>query len=154
MPSVKGPAMSAVIVVFVVWFGLVAVIDAVIIARAERWRTPAAAAKARRRWATAVDDVMPTLGRGVTGAIALLAMWSVVIIVGWLLGVGAHHIEGKVDHPAFNWWQDHYLSGSWHDAWWKLTNIGSPGVTQATHLAGMGCCAAVHPAAPVVGAVE
>ena len=122
--------MSAVIVVFVVWFGLVAVIDAVIIARAERWRAPAWAGKARRRWATAVDDVMPTLTRGVTAAIALLAMWSVVIIVGLVMGIIAHRLQGPIDEPGFRWWNSHHLGGAWHDIWWKLTNIGMPRLTQ------------------------
>ncbi len=124
--------MSPVIVVFVVWFALVAVIDAVIIARAERWRAPAWAGKARRRWATAVDDVMPTLTRGVTAAIALLAMWSVVIIVGLVMGIIAHRLQGPIDEPGFRWWNSHHLGGAWHDVWWKLTNIGMPGSPRAS----------------------
>jgi hypothetical protein len=126
--------LSAVVTVFFVWFTAVVVLGVIAIALADRMHVPVGLARLRIRAVTAIDTAAGVLGRAVVSAVIALAGWSIVIIVGWLLGLGAHRIEGAIDRPAFNWWQDHYLRGTWHTVWWKLTNIGSPNLTQAVAL--------------------
>jgi hypothetical protein len=41
----------------------------------------------------------------------------------------AHRLESAVDRPAFRWWQEHHLGGTWSSTWLKLTNIGDPRLT-------------------------
>lgn len=117
--------MSAVIVVCVVWFGLVAVLGACGIARAAR---PAGAPRWRRvrsRAEAGADASIAAIGRVATSTVVLLAAWSVVVIVGCLLGIGAHRLQSSVDLPALHWWQRNQLGGPWAHAWRDLTNIGS-----------------------------
>jgi hypothetical protein len=79
---------------------------------------------------------MPAVGRGMTAAAVFLAVWSVIIIAGLILGIIAHRLQGAIDEPAFRWWQSHHLGGAWHDVWWRLTNIGKPRLTQGLAAAG------------------
>ncbi|HET6876612.1 MAG TPA: hypothetical protein VFH38_03705 [Jatrophihabitans sp.] len=136
--------MADVIVVFLVWFAVVALLCAVAIARADRWRAPRWAHSLGARLAAYGRGSVATIGRPATGIVVALAGWSVVIIAGWLLGVAAHRLQNAVDWPCFHWWQDHYLTGSWHRVWWTLTNIGSPTVTQILTVAGAVLLAALY----------
>lgn len=122
--------MSAVIVVFVVWFAIVAVLGAVVIAAAPRITAPAWWRRVRTRGTAAIEASVGSVGRIATALALAFAMWSVTIIVGWILGRAAFGLQSPLDWPAFHWWQQRHLSGSWHDAWWKLTNVGSPKITQ------------------------
>jgi hypothetical protein len=123
--------MAAVIVVFLAWFAVLAVIGAVSLALCDRFLAPAWVGRVRARFDRSLDQVLPCAGRLVTTTVVLLAGWSVVIIAGWFLGLWAHRLQGLIDEPAFRWWQRNHLQGRWHDVWWKLTDIGSPPVTQA-----------------------
>lgn len=136
--------MAPVVVVFFVWFAVVLVAGAVAIAYAERVHAPAWGRRLSTKMSDLADMSAGAIGRIGTGAIVVLAGWSMVIIAGWLLGEAAHKLEPTIDKPSFNWWQDHYLTGSWHGAWWKLTDIGSPPVTQIMTLAGAALLAVLY----------
>jgi len=126
--------MSAAIVVFVVWFAVIGVVGAIAVSRAHRPAQTARSVRAVTRYFRAVDAVIPVVGRVVAALTVWLALWSVVIIVGWLLGLWAHRLQGVVDEPTFRWWSSHYVDGAWHHLWRTLTNIGSPRVTQGLTL--------------------
>jgi len=136
--------MAAVIIVFSVWLALLVVAAAVALAIAPRVHAAAWMYRLRSRTAAVADVAVGQVGRVAAGAIALLAGWSVVIIIGWPLGLVAHRLEHAVDRPFFRWWQDHHLGGAWNRAWWDLTNIGSPTVTQILALAGAVLTAALY----------
>ena len=119
----------AVVVVFLAWTALVVVLGAVAVAAAPRLVTPGSLRAARSRASEAIGASIAAVGRVGTGAALALAMWSVVIILGWVLGIAAGHLEDSVDRPAFRWWRDHHLGGTWSTVWWKLTDIGAPDVT-------------------------
>lgn len=136
--------MAAVIIVFSVWLALLVVVAAVAIAIVPRMHTAAWMHRLRVRGGAAADTAVAQFGRVGAGAIALFAAWSVVIIIGWLLGLAAHRLEHAVDRPFFTWWQDHHLGGAWHHAWIDLTNIGSPTVTQILALVGAALTAALY----------
>jgi hypothetical protein len=73
---------------------------------------------ATREWGTLIPAVT-LLFTGVTAIIA----------IEWLAGLGAHAVQDVVDWPIFRWTQAHQNAG-WTATWWKLTQIGSPTVTQ------------------------
>jgi hypothetical protein len=127
--------LSAVIVVFVVWFAALAVAAFAVIASAERFHAPRWFDRTRTRYYSAVDASMATVGRIPTAVTVFLAGWATLIIVGCVLGEGAHRLQGVVDKPALNWWQSHHLNGTWSDIWWQLTNIGQPRLDQGIALA-------------------
>ncbi len=128
--------MSAVVVVFVVWFAVVLAGSALLIAYAERVHAPRWARAVSRKFTATTQAALPPGGRIPVALTVLLALWSIVIIFGWLLGLWAHRLQGVIDEPSFRWWQNHYLTGTWHTIWWKLTNIGSPRVTQGLAVLG------------------
>lgn len=136
--------MSAVIVVFVVWFAIVLACSAVVIMTASRWSMPAWAAQLRERFTAAAEGAGTSVGRPAAAVTVLLAGWAAIVLVCWGLGVVAHKLEHAVDRPQFRWWQSHHLSGSWSRAWWDLTNIGSPNVTQAIAVIGALVLAGVY----------
>jgi len=126
--------LSAVIVVFVIWFAALAVAAFAAIASADRLHTPRWVDRTRTRYYAAVDGSMGAVGRIPTAVTVFLAGWAALIIIGCLLGEGAHRLQGVIDEPAFNWWQSHHLSGTWSDVWWQLTNIGKPRLDQGIAL--------------------
>lgn len=130
------PAVTAVVVVFVVWFAIVIVAGALSVALAPRLRAPGWLCAARTRVAAATSASNAAVGRIVTGSVLALFGWSVVLISGWLLGMLAHQLQPSIDWPSFHWWQEHYRTGTWHKVWWKLTNVGSPTVTQVLTVVG------------------
>ena len=136
--------MSAVVVVFVVWFAVVLVGGALLIACADRMHIPRWARALAGRFTATTRAAVPAGGRIPVALTVLLALWSIVIIFGWLLGLWAHRLQGVIDEPSFRWWHSHYLTGTWHTIWWKLTNIGSPRVTQGIDLAGAVVLAVIY----------
>lgn len=128
--------MDAVIVVCVVWFAVVLAMGAYAIAVAPRVRAPGWLRALRGRVGGAMDGSSESIGRYGTGVVLALAMWSVVIIAGWWLGLLAHKLQNAIDWPAFHWWQNRHLGGSWSSFWWTLTDIGAPRVTQGMALGG------------------
>lgn len=128
--------MSAVVLVFFVWFALVAAIGAFAIATAPQVRAPDWLRTVRIRVSNAMDATNAAVGRGTTAIVLWLAGWSFIIIVGWWLGLAAHRLQSTIDWPAFHWWQHHHLGGSWSRFWWTLTDIGAPRVTQGMALGG------------------
>jgi hypothetical protein len=121
--------MTPVIVVFVLWFAVVAAFGLVAIAVAPHVTARAWLCNLRQRAAQATSASNAAVGRVATASLLALAMWSVVLIVGWLLGLAAHRLESAVDRPAFRWWQEHHLGGTWSSTWSKLTDIGQPRLT-------------------------
>jgi len=128
--------MSPVVIVFLIWSAVIAVLGVAAIAVAPRLTAPRWLRDARRRASGAIDASAAVLGRVGTSAALALAMWSVVIILGWVLGIAARHLQHSVDWPAFHWWQNHHLGGTWSDIWRKLTNIGDPKLTFVLALCG------------------
>lgn len=129
--------MSAVIVVFLIWFGIVAVAGLAVVLAAPRLGTPRWFERVRTKYYASIDATIPAAGRVLTTAAVLLALWSVVIILGLIMGIIAHRLQGAIDEPAFRWWDSHHLhGGAWYTVWWKLTNIGMPRLTQGLALAG------------------
>ena len=122
--------MSAVISVFVAWMTAVLLIGVLAVVAAPRMHMPDRLLLVGRRMRAAVDGSATAMGRPATSIVVLLACWALVVIVGSLLGIAAHRLQGAVDEPALRWWQSHHLSGSWTTLWEKLTKIGSPTITQ------------------------
>lgn len=128
--------MSAVIVVFLIWFGVVAVAGFAAVLTAPRRQTPRWFERARTKYYASIDAAIPPAGRLLTAVGVLLALWSAVIIIGLIMGIIAHRLQGAIDEPAFRWWDSHHLHGTWYTVWWKLTDIGMPRLTQGLALAG------------------
>jgi hypothetical protein len=94
----------------------------------DRWGRPDR--KRRLARVTPVLDVaLREWGAVIPAMVLLLAGVASVVAVTWVAGIGAHAIQGGVDWPVFRWFQAHQTK-SWTDAWWKLTNVGSPVITQ------------------------
>jgi hypothetical protein len=89
------------------------------------------AGRARRT----LDTCYAELGAVLSAIIAVLAGVAATIGIMWILGKVAHAIEGGVDEPVWRWFGDHQNQG-WTDAWWKITNMGSPTVTQRLTMLG------------------
>lgn len=97
---------------------------------------PGWAARARSsHWRRALDVCIDELTAVVPAGLVLLAGVTATVTVCWLLGLGAHAIQDAVDWPVFRWFEAHQNQG-WTDVWWKLTDIGSPMVTQALAVVG------------------
>lgn len=77
----------------------------------------------------ALDACIDELTGLVPAALIVLAGVTATVALCWVLGLGAHAVQGSVDWPVFRWFERHQNEG-WTDVWWKLTNIGSPMVTQ------------------------
>ena len=120
--------MNPVIVVCAVWFAAVLVGGGWLAAHPAR--RPAGLAAVGVRVEEAVDQGLRSLRRLPTTAIAYFAGVGVILAVCWPLGLMAHGLESAVDWPVFRWTQAHQVAGSWHDLWWKLTNIGKPRIVQ------------------------
>jgi PAP2 superfamily len=140
--------MAAVIVVFVVWFAAIALLGLLAVAAASRVSSPRWLRGLRRRSAQAIDASIAAVGRVATAVAVALAMWSAVIILGWLLGIAAHHLEDSIDRPAFHWWQRRQVGGTWSDVWWKLTDVGAPRVTLGLAIGGALLTAALYARRP------
>lgn len=136
--------MAPVVVVWLVWLMAVAGSGLLLVVFALRMSIPAALRRGLKRGGDAVDGAIPAVGRTSVAVVLLLASWAIIIVIGWLLGLGAHRLQGAVDEPTFRWWRDHYLSGAWHDVWWRLTDIGSPHVTQGLTVAAAAVFALVY----------
>lgn len=121
--------MSAVVTVWIVWIVVVLALAALAVATCPRWRMPRWWGGVHDRVAPVVEASLTNLGRGPTAALVYLAGAAAVLLVGWPLGLLAHALQGGVDEPAFDWFASRRL-GWWSDIWTKLTQIGSPSITQ------------------------
>lgn len=88
-----------------------------------------AQAQGHGRIARVLDVAIREWGALLPALVVLLAGYSTTVAVEWVAGRGAHALQGSVDWPVFRWTQAHQTTG-WTDVWWKLTQIGSPTVTQ------------------------
>jgi len=121
--------MSAVVIVWLVWIIVVLALAALAIVTCPRWGMPRWWGVVHARVAPVVEASLTNLGRGPTAALVYLAGAAAVLLVGWPLGLLAHALQGGVDEPAFHWFAGHRL-GWWSDIWTRLTQIGSPSITQ------------------------
>jgi PAP2 superfamily len=128
--------MSAVISVFVIWMAAVLLLGLVALVTVPRMHMPNRVRLLGRRMRAGADGSAGAMGRPATATVVLLACWAVVIIVGSLLGILAHRLQGAVAEPALRWWQSNHLGGPWMTFWERATNIGSPTITQAFTYAG------------------
>lgn len=122
--------MSAVKVVFLVWFASVFVLGvsaAVVLPRVKRGRRLLAVSGDVR---AVLDEGIERFGRIVTAAVIWLAGAALTVVLCWWAGKLAHSLQDSVDWPVFRWWQARRDAG-WSDIWLKLTNIGMPRLTQA-----------------------
>ncbi|GAB3858911.1 hypothetical protein GCM10028801_19510 [Nocardioides maradonensis] len=76
-----------------------------------------------------LDASVRNLGRGPTAVLVYLLGAAAVMLVGWPAGLLAHAVQGAVDEPAFRWFDERRL-GWWSHIWLRLTQIGSPTITQ------------------------
>lgn len=83
------------------------------------------AGRARRTLDTCLTELGPVL----PALIVVLAGISFTVASMWVLGKGAHALQGRVDWPVWRWFGAHQNAG-WTDAWWHITSMGSPVVTQ------------------------
>ena len=128
--------MSASVVVFFVWFVLVALIGAACIVTAPRWHLGRRAAGKLADAGEVVELSLGRLGRAWTTGVAYLAGAGFVIAIGWIVGKSAGASQNAVDWPAFRWFESHRVGGEWDQVWHTLTNIGMPRLTQAFAAAG------------------
>jgi len=127
-------SMQAVVVVWVVWILVVLAASAAAVLLCPRWAAPAAWVALRGRITPVVRVSVRHLGRAPTAAIVYLAGAAAVLAILWPVGLLAHALQGAVDEPAFRWFDERRL-GWWSDIWLKLTNIGSPTITQEVTVA-------------------
>lgn len=107
-----------------------------IAARAVARRAPSitgsqAAARVRRTLEASGAEV----GSVLTAVVTVLAGLAATITLMWVLGAGAHRLEGAVDRPVWRWFGEHQNQG-WTNAWWHITNMGSPTITQQLAIIG------------------
>ena len=116
------------------WAGVVAIVlvpTAVLLgARAVAHRASAVAgSEIAGRSRRTLDAGMAEFGPILPAVVAVLAGVSATIGIMWVLGKGAHKIQGGVDWPVWRW-LGHHQNVEWTNAWWHITNMGSPLVTQ------------------------
>ena len=121
--------MKPAITLWVIMFGVWAVLAAILIAAAGRVEMPTGLRRLGRRLGAAGDGAIEQLGRPAVVLIAVLAWEALMVIVFFGLGKFAKALEPHVDEPVFAWFQARQIPW-WSDIWWKITNIGSPTVTQ------------------------
>lgn len=121
--------MHAVVVVWVVWIVVVLALAAAAVVLAPRLHAPRRWAALRSAVTPVVEESVTRFGRVPTAVLIYLLGAATIVAVCWPLGLLAHALQGTVDEPAFSWFQGRQL-GNWSDVWWKLTNIGSPALTQ------------------------
>lgn len=114
---------------------LVPSLAAVAASRLYPWLTSETRTRGSGRVARVIDVAIEEWGGLRTALVLLLAGAAVIVAVEWVAGKGAHAVQGVVDWPVFRWTQAHQTAG-WTDAWWKLTQIGSPTTTQRLVVAG------------------
>ncbi len=117
------------ILVCAVLLGSVAGLGAMVTANVPRWGIPGRMPGARRRVEPAVDACVTHLGRPATALVVALSGWALTLVVGWVLGAVAHALEDVVDRPVFGWFAVRQVEW-WSSAWWVITNMGAPRVTQ------------------------
>jgi hypothetical protein len=120
--------MNPVFLICAAWFGAVLVGGGWLAAHPPRRPAPLAAGRARVR--EVVDQSVQSLGRLPTAAVVYFVGAGLILAVCWPLGILSHGLEDAVDWPVFRWSRAHQVHGWWYDAWWKLTNIGKPRITQ------------------------
>jgi membrane-associated phospholipid phosphatase len=125
---------SDVKVLCVVWLGLVVVLGITATIMAPRFSS-AWFERLSARFEPVTDTSMRFLGRTVTAITALFAGAGVTIAICWVLGVFAGKVEPDIDHPVFRWFASRQ-DADWSDIWLKITNIGSPLVTQRLSILG------------------
>jgi len=121
--------MHAVVIVWIVWVLVVLAATATAVVTCPRWRVPRRLAVVQERVAPVVRLSVGDLGRVPTAVIVYLIGAAAIVVVGWPLGLLAHALQGSVDEPVFRWFEARRV-GWWSDVWLKLTNIGSPAITQ------------------------
>lgn len=127
--------MPAAVVVCVIWLGAVVLLGAVATFLTPRFVTRVRWPRLVDRLEAAADSSAAHLGRPVIASVVVLAGWAVTIVVGWVLGLVAHRLEEAVDWPFFRWWESRQLE-DWSALWWKLTDVGSPEITQVFTVVG------------------
>lgn len=121
--------MNAVVVVWIVWILGVLALAAAAVVTCPRWRAPRVLAAIHDRVAPIVELSVTNLGRAPTALALYLMGGATILVIGWPVGLLAHAVQGGVDEPAFRWFESRRL-GWWSDIWLKLTQIGSPSITQ------------------------
>lgn len=116
------------------WAGVVAIVlapaVAFFVARAVVERAPLIAGSGvAGRCRRVVDAGISEFGPIPPALITVLAGISATFGTMWVLGKGAHRIQGGVDWPVWRWFGHHQDVG-WTNAWWHITSMGSPVVTQ------------------------
>jgi hypothetical protein len=89
------------------------------------------AGRARRT----LDVALKELGTIPSALIVVLAGVAATIASMWVLGKGAHALQGRVDWPVWRWFGAHQDTG-WTNTWWHITSMGSPLVTQRLVMVG------------------
>jgi MYXO-CTERM domain-containing protein len=140
--------MSASIVVCIVWFLAVALVCVLATIALPRVADTAGWVSLRRRLSAVTDTGSAQFSRPVFAGLALVAGWGITLAIGWGLGRIAHALQGSVDWPVFNWFNDNQVggvwvahgvgTGSWNTAWWKITKMGGAPQTQVIALVGAG----------------
>ncbi|WP_295700560.1 phosphatase PAP2 family protein [Lapillicoccus sp.] len=128
--------MAPSVAVLIASMAAVLILGGVLVATAPSWRVPRALETGRSRLGSAVDSVVPHVGRGATAAGVALAGFALTLVIGWFLGKLAHALEPSVDVPVFEWFRTRQLPGSWTDAWNVLTKMGNRAQTQRIAVVG------------------
>src|SRR5262245_58155103 len=126
--SREGNPVTDVQLLCALWLGLVVVLGVTATVLAPRLSFPLIG-RIQNRVQPVIDVSVGQLGRVVTAAVVYFAGGGATIAICWILGRGADQLENKVDWPVFRWFAARQDAG-WSDIWLKLTNIGSPPVTQ------------------------
>lgn len=122
------------------WAGVIAIVLVPVLgfmgaravaARAPRIAGSGPAGRVRRT----LDASFTELGPVLPAVIYVLAGWAATVTSLWVLGKGAHAIQGRVDWPVWRWFGAHQDIG-WTNTWWHITNMGSPLITQRLAIVG------------------
>jgi membrane-associated phospholipid phosphatase len=114
-----------------VFLAVVALVGVGLTVAADGLQLPGWADRPRRRVRVIIETSIEMIGRPFTALFVAAAGLMLLIFTLWVLGVIAHHTQNQVDWPAFRYFRDRQIGGSWQNFWNHATKMGNRPETQA-----------------------
>lgn len=128
--------MPPAVITCVLFLGIVAVLGVVATLAGPQLVLPRRVGAFADRVQFVLDAAAISVGRLMSALVVLFAGFGVTLVTCYLLGKGAYELESSVDWPAFIWFRDRQLPGTWTHLWNVLTQIGNRSKTQPLDIAG------------------